>query len=114
MSQRRLVPLLLLAFAVGGGSAEVVIQTHRAITRARDVGSAGHFVELTLRAPDGEVIATPRVIAPVGKPAMLVLREGPGARQVRLALRLEAAARADGDVALDYELALPSREVISR
>ena len=111
MRPRRLALILSLAFLLGGGSAGVAVQTKRAIDRARaehDVGSVGHLIELTLWSPEGEIIASPRLIAPRGKSGKLLLMDPSDPERIRLALRFEAARQLDGDVALDYELKLPS------
>src|SRR2546426_6233960 len=114
MPPRRVALLLLFAFLFGGGSAEVALTTQRALARARaerEVGSAGQLVQMTLRSSDGEVLARPRLIAPPGKTATLVLRDPAFPSLIRLALKLDATPAADGDVALVYSLAIPPREL---
>lgn len=109
--------LLMGAFLVGGGSAEVAVRTHAAIERARqgrELGSAGQLVVLELAAPDGEVIARPRIIAPAGKAAELVLHDPADPELVRLAFRIEAVREASGDIALDWSLWVPERAVSER
>lgn len=117
MRSHRTAITLVLAFCFGGGSAEVAVRTHRAIVRrqleAQEVGSAGHLVELTLRSPGGEVIASPRLIAPPGKRAKLVLVDPANPENVKLMLDLQAEREPDGDVEIAYELALPSRDLVS-
>ncbi len=114
MKPGRLVALLLLAFLFGGGTAEVAVQTGRAIARAmaeREVGTAGDLVALEVHGQDGELIARPRLIAVAGRPAQLVLLDPENPSLVRLALRVEAAREPSGDIALDWSLELPSREL---
>ncbi len=109
--------LLVSAFLVGGGSAEVAVRTHAAIERVRaerEVGAAGQLVVLQLAGPDGEVIARPRVIAPAGKPAELVLHDPGDPRAVRLAFRVAATREPSGEIALDWALYLPERAISER
>jgi hypothetical protein len=106
--------LLVGAFLFGGGSAEVAVRTHAALERVRhdrEIGSAGQLVVLELTSPDGEVIARPRVIAPVGKAAHLVLHDPADPESVRLAFRVEAVREASGDIALAYALWVPDRAI---
>ncbi|HEY6006643.1 MAG TPA: hypothetical protein VIV57_27430 [Anaeromyxobacter sp.] len=106
--------LLAGAFLVGGGSAEVAVRTHAAIERvrhSREIGAAGQLVQLELTSPDGEVIARPRIIAPVGKAAHLVLHDPADPESVRLAFRVEAVREASGDIALVYALWVPDRAI---
>lgn len=110
----RVAFLLAGAFLVGGGSAEVAVRTHAAIERvrhAREIGSAGQLVVLELSAPDGEVIARPRIIAPVGKAAHLVLHDPGDPESVRLAFRVEAVREPSGEIALAYALWVPERAI---
>jgi hypothetical protein len=109
--------LLACAFAVGGASAEVAVRTHGAIERARaerEVGAAGQLVALELKDAGGAVVARPKLIAPTGKAAEGVLREPGDPDLVRLAFRIEAVREADGDIALDYALWVPGRDVTAR
>lgn len=109
--------LLAGAFLFGGGSAEVAVRTHAAIERVRhgrEIGSAGQLVVLELSAPDGEVIARPRIIAPAGKAAHLVLHDPADPESVRLAFRVEAAREASGDIVLAYALWVPDRAISER
>ncbi len=114
MKPSRLLSLLVLAFLFGGGSAEMAVQTSRAIARAkaeREVGTAGDFVALEVKGEDGELIARPRLIAVEGRPAQLVLLDPVNPSLVRLALRVETAREASGDIALDWSLELPGRDL---
>lgn len=109
--------LLCTAFLVGGGSAEVAVRTQAAIERVRterEIGSAGQLVVLELAAPGGEVIARPRLIAPAGKPAELVLHDPGEPRAVRVAFRVEATREPSGEIALDYALYVPERAISQR
>ncbi|HEY6098835.1 MAG TPA: hypothetical protein VIW03_05370 [Anaeromyxobacter sp.] len=109
--------LLVGAFLFGGGSAEVAVRTHAAIERVRHeraIGSAGQLVVLELSAPGGEVIARPRIIAPVGKVASLVLHDPADPESVRLAFRVEAVREPSGDIALAYALWVPDRAIAER
>ena len=106
--------LVLSAFLVGGASAEVAVRTHEAISRARaerEVGAAGQLVALELRDPSGEVVARPRIIAPVGKAAEVVLHEPGEPGAVRIAFRVEAVREPTGDIALAYALWVPGHDV---
>ena len=106
--------LLVGAFLFGGGSAEVAVRTHAAIERVRherEIGAAGQLVMLELTSPDGEVIARPRIIAPTGKAARLVLHDPADPDSIRLAFRVEAVREASGDIALAYELWVPERAI---
>lgn len=113
----RIALILTGAFAFGGGSAEVAVRTHAALERARherETGAAGQLVVLEIAAPDGEVIARPRIIAPVGRAAEVVLHEAADPEAVRVAFRVEAVREASGDIALDYELWVPDRAIAER
>ncbi len=117
MKPTRFAALLALAFLFGGGSAEVAVQTGRALSRARagqEPGSAGDLVALELHGEDGEVIARPRLIAPAGRAAQLVLRDPADPSSVRLAIRVEATRQPDGDISLEYALDLPGRDLSAR
>lgn len=114
MKPSRLVALLVLAFAFGGGSAEVAVRTHQAIHKARvarEVGSAGQLVALQLTDERGEVVARPRLICPVGKRAELVLHDPLDPEDVRLAFRVSASREPSGDIALDWSIWVPERAV---
>lgn len=114
MKPTRFATIVLLAFLFGGGSAEVAVQTGRALKRARAeraVGAAGDLVALELRGEDGEPIARPRLITPVGRPAHLVLRDPADPQRVRLVLRVETVRDPSGDVIVDYSLELPAFDV---
>jgi hypothetical protein len=113
----RVVLLLSGAFVLGGGSAEVAVRTHAAIERVRqerEIGAAGQLVMLEIAAPDGEVIARPRIIAPIGKAAEVVLHEAGDPEAVRLAFRVEAMREPSGDISLDYTLWVPQRAIAER
>lgn len=106
--------VLAAAFLVGAGSAEVAVRTQGAIDRVRherELGTAGQLVQLELTGPDGEVLARPRLIAPAGKSAQLVLHDPARPSEVRLALRVEATRIPSGEIALRYALWLPDRAV---
>lgn len=112
MKPLRLTALLAGAFLVGGGSAEVAVRTHAAVERARadrEVGAAGQLVALELHDADGGLIARPRLIAPLGRRAELVLHDPLHPEEVRLAFRVEATREHSGDIAVDYSLWLPDR-----
>ncbi len=116
-SRVRVALLLLAAFLAGGGSAEVAVRTQRAMERARaerEVGSAGQLVALELTDADGGVVARPRLIAPRGKHAELVLHDPANPTEVRLAFRVEATREPSGDIALDYALWVPDRAVAAK
>lgn len=105
------------AFLVGAGSAEVAVRTHDAVERVRhdrEVGGAGQLVQLQIMRPDGEVLARPRLIAPAGKVAELVLHDPARPGEIRLAFRVEATREPSGDIALDYALWLPDRAFATR
>ncbi len=113
----RVVLLLSGAFVLGGGSAEVAVRTHAAIERVRqerEIGAAGQLVMLEIAAPDGEVIARPRIIAPIGKAAEVVLHEAGDPEAVRLAFRVEAMREPSGDISLDYTLWVPQHAIAER
>ena len=114
MKPNRLVALLVLAFAFGGGSAEVAVRTHHAIAKAREareVGAAGQLVALQLTDEHGDVVARPRLICPVGKKAELVLHDPLDPADVRLAFRVAATREPSGEIALDWTLWVPERAV---
>ena len=111
MRRRRLTLLLIAAFCLGGSSAELAVRAARSISKRNDVGSAGHLVEVTLRTSEGEIIASPRVIAPPGKPARLLLRDPRNPSSAVLLMKVEATREPGGDVGLAYELAVPARDL---
>jgi hypothetical protein len=117
MSRTRIALLLVVAFLAGGGSAEVAVRTQRAMERARaerEIGSAGQLVALSLAEADGSVVARPRLIAPSGRRAELVLHDPLRPADVRLAFRVEAVREPSGEISLDYALWLPDRAVAAR
>jgi hypothetical protein len=117
MKPARIAILLFLAFAFGGGSAEVAVRTSRAIEKARadrELGAAGQLVALQITDSDGEVVARPRLIAPRGKAAELVLHDAARPGEIRVAFRVEAVREPSGEIALDYTLWLPQRAVSAR
>lgn len=110
----RVAALLISAFVLGGGSTEVAIRTHHAIERARserESGAAGQLVELSLTDAEGHLVARPRVIAPAGKTAAILLHEPSDPSRVRLSFRVEASREPTGEIALDYALHIPGREL---
>jgi hypothetical protein len=119
MHARRLGPVsvvvvLASAFLVGAGSAEVAVRTHVALERVkheREIGSAGQLVQLQLTSADGEVLARPRLIAPTGKAAELVLHDPARPDEVRLTLRVEAFRQLSGEISLRYALTVPARAI---
>ncbi len=114
---RRIALLLVSSFLVGGGSAEVAVRASAAIDRVRqerEIGSAGQLVLLEIASADGEVFARPRVIAPAGKPAHVVLHDAANPDEVRLAFRVEATRDPSGSIALEYALWVPERAVATR
>lgn len=114
MKPGRFAAVLLLAFAFGGGSAEVAVRTHQALEKAREareIGSAGQFVALQLTDEHGDVVARPRIICPVGKKAELVLHDPLDPADVRLAFRVAATREPSGEIALDWSLWVPERAV---
>jgi hypothetical protein len=117
MKPTRILAILLLAFAFGGGSAEVAVRAKRAIDRHRSApeeGSAGELVALEIHRDDGEVVARPRVVTSPGRATQLILRDPENPAEVRLALRVETTRQASGDLAVDYELTMPGEELVSR
>jgi hypothetical protein len=114
MKPLRLTALLVGAFLVGGGSAEVAVRTHAAVEKARadrEIGAAGQLVALELHDADGDLIARPRLIAPHGRRAELLLHDPLRPDDVRVAFRVEATREDSGDIALDYALWLPERSL---
>jgi hypothetical protein len=111
------VLVLAAAFLVGAGSAEVAIRTHGALERVRqerENGAAGQLVQLQVTSAGGEVLARPRLIAPAGKQAEVVLHDPAHPGEVRLALRIEAARDPSGDIELRYALWIPERALSAR
>jgi hypothetical protein len=109
--------VLAAAFLVGAGSAEVAVRTHDAIERVRqdrEKGAAGQLMQLQLTGPGGEVLARPRLIAPEGKTAELVLHDPAHPDEVRIAFRVEATREPSGEIALRYALWIPERAVSTR
>jgi hypothetical protein len=114
MKSTRAVAVVLLSFLLGGSSAEVAVQTHRALHRSHaEQGQAGDLVALEVRGESGAVIARPRVITTPGRPAHLILRDPTDPERVRLTLRVEATREPSGEVSVDYELALPERDCLA-
>lgn len=108
MRIHRAIAVVLLAFLLGGSSAEVAVQTRRALARpAAPPAVEGDLVALEVRGDDGEVIARPRLIAPPGRPAHLVLRDPLSPDLVRLRLRVEATREPSGEISVEYELTMP-------
>ncbi len=118
LRRRSKVALLLVsAFLVGSGSAEVAVRTHAALERVRaerEIGAAGQLVVLQLSGPDGEVIARPRVIAQAGKATEVVLHDAGDPGAVRLAFRVQATREPSGEITLAYALYVPERAVSHR
>jgi hypothetical protein len=111
MKPTRTIAVLILAFLFGGSSAEVAVQTKRALDRHRateEEGSAGELVALEIQRPGGEVIARPRLIATPGRSARLELRDPEDPKAVRLALRVHTSRDpSSGDVEIAWELSMP-------
>lgn len=110
----RIALVLSSSFLVGAGSAEVAVRTSAAIERVkqeREAGAAGQLVQLQISSFDGEVLARPRLIAPVGKAAEVVLHDPARPGEVRLAFRVEAIREPSGFIALDYTLWVPDRAI---
>lgn len=115
MKSTRAVAVVLLSFLLGGSSAEVAVQTHRALHRSRapEEGQGGDLVALEVRGESGAVIARPRVITTPGRAAHLILRDPADPERVKLTLRVEATREPSGEVSVDYELALPERDCLA-
>jgi len=113
MKTARAIAVVMLAFLLGGSSAEVAVQTHRALHRQKSspTGEGGDLVAFELRGEGGEVIARPRLIAPPGRAAHLVLRDPSDPRRVRLTLRVETTREPTGEVSVEYEVSLPFEAV---
>ena len=118
LARRGKVALLLVsAFLVGGGFAEVAVRARAAIGRVmqeREIGSAGQLELLQLVSPDGEIFARPRLIAPAGKTAHVVLHDPGSPDEVKLALRVDAVRDPAGFIALDYAIWVPERAISAR
>jgi hypothetical protein len=117
MKPTRIAAILMLSFLFGGSSAEVAVQTRRAIERhraAQEDGAAGELVAFEIHREDGELLARPRLIAPPGRAAELVLRSPGDPDQVRLSLRVETKREPDGDLAVSYELTMPGEALACR
>jgi hypothetical protein len=113
----RVVTVLSSAFVVGGASAEVAVRTRAAVEherRDRELGAAGELISLKLTTLDGAVVAEPRLIAPAGKPARLVLHAPGNPDEILMSFRVEVARQKSGMVFLRYELTLPDRALHSR
>jgi hypothetical protein len=111
------VLVVAAAFLVGAGTAEVAIRTHGALERVRqerETGAAGQLVQLQVTSAGGEVLARPRLIAPAGKQAEVVLHDPARPGEVRLALRIEAARDPSGEIELRYALWIPERALSAR
>jgi hypothetical protein len=109
--------VLTAAFLTGAASAEVAVHTHGAIERVRqerEVGAAGQLVQLQISGPGGEVLARPRLIAPTGRTAQLVLHDPERPDAVRLALRVEAVREPSGEIAVDWSLWMPERSISAK
>jgi hypothetical protein len=109
--------VLAAAFLVGAGSAEVAVRTRDTLERVRqdrERGAAGQLVQLQLTGPGGEILARPRLIAPEGKAAELILHDPANPSEVRLAFRVEATREPSGEIALRYALWVPERAVSAR
>ena len=116
MKPTRIVATLILAFLFGGSSAEVAMQTKRAIDRHRasaEEGSAGELVELEIRDLDGQLLARPRLIATPRRSTELVLRNPENPDVVELSLRIQTEREPSGDVSIDYELSMPAQSLSS-
>ncbi len=110
----RISLVMVSAFLVGAGSAEVAVRARDAVDRERhdrEIGGAGQLVLLQIASPDGEIFARPRLIAPAGKTTHVVLHDPANPSEVKLALKLEAARDASGSIALEYSLWVPERSV---
>jgi hypothetical protein len=116
-SPRSVALVISAAFLVGAASAEVAVRTHDAIERVRqerETGAAGQLVQLQIFAPGGEVLARPRLIAPTGRTANLVLHDPQRPDEVRLALRVEAVREPSGEIAIDWSLWMPERAIAAK
>jgi hypothetical protein len=110
----RIALVLSSAFVVGGASAEVAVRTRDAVQQVqqeRRAGAAGELVALRLTGPNGEVLAEPRLIAPAGKTAELVLHYPGRPDDVRLAFRIQSARQGPGKIGLRYSVWVPERDL---
>lgn len=110
----RIAGLLAGAFLLGGATTKVALRTHHSIERVRaerEIGAAGQLVALRLVGADGAVLARPRLIAPAGRTAEVVLHDAVEPDVVRLAFRVDADRQPSGDIVLDYTLWIPGHEV---
>jgi hypothetical protein len=110
----RVAGLLSAAFLLGGASTEVALRTHESIERVRaerEIGAAGQLVALRIQGAGGEILARPRLIAPAGRSAEVVLHDPADPDVVRLAFRVDADRQPSGDIALEYTLFVPGHEV---
>ncbi len=121
MKATRVAVVLLFSFMIGGSSAELAVQTKRALARqtadreqpAQAEGAAGELVALQIQRDDGAVVARPRLIASPGRPAQLLLRDPEHPDRVRLALRVETSRQASG-LRVEYLLTIPAEELVCR
>jgi len=109
----KVAALLSSAFLLGGASAEVAVRAREAARLERHRGAAGELVALRLTRPDGSVVAQPRLIAPAGKSARLVLHAPGRPDDVKVSFRISVARQLGDVIALDYELVLPDESVFS-
>jgi hypothetical protein len=110
----RVAALLAGAFLLGGASTELAVRAGAASSRLeRQRGAAGELVALKLTRPDGSVVAQPRLIAPAGKAARLVLHTPGRPDDVKVAFKVSVARQLGDVIALDYELVLPDESVFS-
>ncbi len=109
---------LVLAFLLGGSSAEMALKTRRALERHRaaadEEGSAGELVSFEIHDPEGRIVARPRLIATPGRVSEVLLRDPEHPEDVRLDLRVETERQPSGDLLVTYALALPSEQVLTR
>lgn len=116
MRLTRIAATLVLAFLLGGSSAEVALRTKRAIERhrsAQEEGAAGELVSFELHDAGGQLIARPRVIVAAGRAAEVVLRDPENPELVRLSLRIDTERHVSGDLLVGYVLELPSEEIVT-
>ena len=109
----KVAALLSSAFLLGGASAEVAVRMRAADRLERQRGAAGELVALKLTRLDGSVVAQPRLIAPAGKSARLVLHAPGRPDDVKVSFRVNVAQRLGDEIALDYELVLPDESIFS-
>ncbi len=114
MRLTRIAATLVLAFLLGGGAAELALDTRQAIVRHRAAhgeGSAGELVSFEIRDPGGRLLGRPRVIVPPGRTAEVILRDADEPDLVRVALRIETERLVSGDLLLGYTLHIPDERV---